>query len=71
MPDVIVQNIICFQTQEQLATLNSIAGLLKGVLIDLHTQNFVHAKTLLQECCVHACNCVCNLLSPVRYKAEW
>ena len=44
---LVVPNTICFQTQKQLATLNSIAVLLKGVLIDLQSRNFVHTKTSL------------------------
>ena len=40
-------NIICFQTQKQLATLNNIQVLLKGVLIDLRARNFRHPKTSL------------------------
>ena len=39
---------VCFQTQKQLATLNSIRVLLKSVLIDLRARNFVHAKTSLR-----------------------
>ena len=44
MSDLIVLNIICFQTRKQLATLNNIGVPLKGVLIDLRACNFVHAK---------------------------
>ena len=48
MSDLIVLNIICFQTQKQLATLNSTGVLLKGILIDLRARNFVRAKTSLR-----------------------
>ena len=47
MSDVLVPNIICFQIQKQLATLNNIRVLLKGGLIDLRACNFMHAKTSL------------------------
>ena len=52
--DLIVPNIICFHTQKQLAILNNIRVLLKSVLIDLCAHNFVHAKTSLSKCYVHA-----------------
>ena len=65
MSDLIVPNIICFQTQKQLATLNNIGELLKGDLIHLHAHNFVHAKTSLHAWCMHACHCVCNLSSSI------
>ena len=58
MPDLIVPNIICFQTQKKLATLNEYP---KSVLIDLHARNFVLVKTSLCACCMH------NLLSPGLY----
>ena len=64
MSDLIKPNIICFQTQKQLANLNNIQVLCKGVLIDLRAHNFVQAKTSLFAHCVHACHCGCNLLSP-------
>ena len=51
MSDLIVPNIICFQTQKQLPTLSSIGILLKGVLTDLRARNFVHAKTSLRAIC--------------------
>ena len=35
MSDLIVPNIICFQTQKELTALNKIGVLLKDVLIDL------------------------------------
>ena len=60
-----VPNIICFQTQKQLAKLNNIWVLLKSVLIDLRASNFVHTKTSLHAHGVHARNCVHNLSSPV------
>ena len=65
MSDLIVPNIICFQTQKQLATLNNIGELLKGDLIHLHAHNFVHVKTSLHAWCMHTCHCVCNLSSSV------
>ena len=46
MSDLIVSNIICFQTRKHLATLNSIGVLLKDVLTDLHAHDFVQVKTL-------------------------
>ena len=66
MIDLIVPNIVCFQTKKQLATLNNILVLLKGVLIDLHlrARNFVHAKTFLRARCVHARHRAHNLSSP-------
>ena len=64
MSDLIVLNIICFQTQKQLATLSSIGILLKGVLTDLRPRNFVHAITALRARCVHARNRARNLSSP-------
>ena len=67
MSDLIVSNIICFQTQKQLATLNNIQVLLKSVLINLCAHNFVHAKTSLCARCVHARHCACNLSSPAHY----
>ena len=54
MSDLAVPNIICIQTQKQLATLNNFFILLKSVLIDLHAHNFMHAKTFLHAHCVHA-----------------
>ena len=39
MSDLIVPNIICFQTQKQLASLNKIRVLLKSVLTDLRARN--------------------------------
>ena len=48
MSDLIVPNIICFPTQEQLATLNNIRVLLEGVLIDLRARNFLQVKTSLR-----------------------
>ena len=65
MSELIVPNIICFQTQKQLATLNSIGVLLKGVLIDLCARNFVHVKSSLRAHYVHNSNHARNLSSPV------
>ena len=59
-----VPNIICFQTQKQLAKLNNIRVLLKSVLINLRARNFVHAKTYLRARSVHPCNLARNLSSP-------
>ena len=64
MSNLVVPNIICFQTQKQLATLNNIWVLLKSVLVDLHAHNFVHLKTHLRACCVHGRQCAHNLWSP-------
>ena len=66
MSVLVVLNIICFQMQKKLATLNSIQVLFKSVLIDLRARNFVHAKTFLCAHCVHALHHARNLLSPVR-----
>ena len=59
-----------FRQKQQLTTLNNIPLLLKGVLIDLHAHNFVHAKTSLHARCVNACHHARNLLSPVDYDDE-
>ena len=64
MIDFTVANIICFQTKKQLATLNNIRVLLKGVLIDLRARTFGHAKTFLLARCVHARHRARNLSSP-------
>ena len=64
MSDLVLSNIICFQTQKQLTTLNNIRVLLKSVLIDLRAGNFVHAKTSLRARCVHARHHAHNLSSP-------
>ena len=64
MSDLVVPNIICFQTQKQLAALNNIRVLLKKVLIDLRARNFVHAKTSLHASCVHARQRARNLSNP-------
>ena len=45
MSDLIALNIICFQTQKQVAILNDMWVLLKSNLIDLHARNLVHVKT--------------------------
>ena len=49
---------------KQLTTLKNIIVLLKGFLIDLRAFNFVHAKTFLPACCVHARHLAYNLSSP-------
>ena len=49
---------------KQLAILNSIGVLLKGVSNDLHAPNFMHVKTSLRIGCVHARNRAHNLSSP-------
>ena len=64
MSDLFVSIIICFQTQKQLATLNNIRILLKGVLIDLYARNFVHMKNSLCALSMHARHCARNLSSP-------
>ena len=63
MPSLLVLN-ICIQTQKQLTTLNNFWALLRSVLIDLHACNFMHAKTSLRVCYVHAHHHTYNLLSP-------
>ena len=65
MLDIIVPNIICFQTQKQLASLNNIRVLLKSVLTDLRVRNFVRAKMSLRARCMHACHGARILSSPV------
>ena len=65
MSDLIVPNIICFQTQKQLTTLKNVGVLVKSVLIDLRARNFIHAKTSLRVLCVHARHRARNLSSPV------
>ena len=64
MIDHIVRNIICFQMQKQLATLNNIWLLYRSVLIDFCACHFVDAKTSLCACCMHAHHRACYLLSP-------
>ena len=64
MPDLIVPNIICFQTQKKLTTVNNIEVLVKSVLTDLRAHNFVHVKISLCAHCMHARHHVPNLLSP-------
>ena len=64
MSDHVVPNIICFQTQKQLTTLNNIWVSLKSVLNDLRACNFVHTKTSLNAHCTHVCHHAQNLLSP-------
>ena len=54
MSDFVVPNIIDFQTQKQLVTLNNIQVLIKCVLIDLRARNSVHAKISLRARCVRA-----------------
>ena len=65
MPDHIEPNIIYFQIQKKLATLNNVGVLVKSVLIDLRAHNFVHAKTSLRARCVHARHRARNLSSPI------
>ena len=67
MTDLIVPNIICFRTKKQLATLNNIRVLLKGISIDLRARNFVHAKTFLRARCVYARHRARNLSSPASF----
>ena len=64
MSDLIVPNVICFQTQKRLTTLKNFRVLLNGVLIDLCARNFVHAKTSLRARCMQARQRARNLLSP-------
>ena len=64
MSDLVLSNIICFQTQKQLITLNNIRVLLKSVLIDLRARKFVHVRTSLCARCVHARHRARNLSSP-------
>ena len=47
MSDRVVPNIICFQTQKQLTTLNNIQVSLKSVLIDLRARENIFACTLV------------------------
>ena len=70
MTHLIVPNFFLFNIKKtQLATLSNVRVLLKGVLIDLHACNFVHAKTSLHARCLHARHCAHNLLSLVRQVA--
>ena len=64
MPDLIVPNIIYFQTQKKLTTLNNVGVLVKSVLVDLRARNFVHAKVSLLVLCMHARHRARNLSSP-------
>ena len=64
MSDLVLSNIICFQTQKQLTTLNNIRVLLISVLIDLHAHNFVQVKTSLCARYMHTNHHVHNLSSP-------
>ena len=68
MSSLIVPNIICFQTQKQLTSLNNIRVLLKSVLTDLRARNFVRVKTSLRARYVHARHRARNLSSPVFYE---
>ena len=52
-----------FSDKKQLATLHNIRVKLKGVLIDLRTHNFVHAKTSLHARYVHVRHRARNLSS--------
>ena len=65
MPDLIVPNIIYFQTQKKVTTLNNVGVLVESVLIDLHSHNFMHAKISLCARCVHTRHHACNFSSPV------
>ena len=71
MSDLILPNIICFQKQKQLATLNNIRVLLKAVLTDLGACNFVHAKTSFRARCLHTRHRARNLSSPVLDPFFW
>ena len=64
MPDLIVLNIICFQTQKKLTTLNNVGVLVQSVLADLRAHNIVLAKISLRACCMHARHNARNLSSP-------
>ena len=66
MSGLVVTNIICFQIQKKLATLNNIRMLFKSVLIDLRARDFVHAKRFLRARCVHARQRAHNLSSPAK-----
>ena len=67
MSNLIVPNIICFQTQKQLTTLSNIGVLLKGVSNHLRARNFVRTKTSLLARCVHAHHRAHSLLSPANF----
>ena len=45
---ILLPNVICFQKQKQLATLNNIRVLIKSILTELRGGNLVHAKTSLR-----------------------
>ena len=55
---------------KKLTTLHRIGVLLKGILIESHVRNFVHAKISLRACCVHARHRACNLSSPAKLKSK-
>ena len=54
MLDFVVPNIICFQTQKQLASFNNIRVLPKSVLTDLRARKFLRTKTSLRVRRMHA-----------------
>ena len=51
---LVVPNIICFQTQKQLASFINIRVLLKSVLTDLRARKFLRTKTSLHLRRMHA-----------------
>ena len=61
MSDLNVPNIICFQTQKYVNSLNNTGVLRKCVFTDLRAHNFVHAKISLRARRVHARHRACNL----------
>ena len=67
MSDLVLPNIICFQSQKQLATLNNIRVLLKSVWIDLRARNFVHAKTL----CMHVASTLVTVRAICQALFQW
>ena len=69
MSDFIAPNIIYFQTQNQLATLNNIQVLLKSVLNDLRARNFVLAPSSLCAQFVEPCSGMFSNF-PIREKLQ-
>ena len=63
MPDLLVPNIFCFQTQKQLPTLNNIQVLLKSVLT-VRFMWFRASENLFACTLLHTRHCVSNLSSP-------
>ena len=55
---------------KKLTTLNNVGVLVKSVLIDLRTHNFMHSKISVCAHCMHAHHHAHNLLSPVTTQSQ-